>query len=149
MVRILFRCLSLISPITSWNGNMDCCLVLFWLENFVFRFRITSDWSTVFFVQLRMRKNFLNFSWEINFVKFLSVHYFICNLGGLSIYKFHVYWYSLYKIFTGIPLIQSFNLTFPLRLNWKPSPDFSVCRILSGLLKPKSLDNAILEFWLA
>ena len=31
----------------------------------------------------------------------------------------------------GIPLIQSFNLIFPLRLNSKP--DFSVCRILSGI----------------
>lgn len=41
--------MSLISPIPFWNGNIHRGLVvLFWLENFVFRFRISSDRSTVF-----------------------------------------------------------------------------------------------------
>ena len=32
-----------------------------------------------------------------------------------------------------IPLFLSLNPVFPLRVNSKPSPDFSVCRVLSGI----------------
>ena len=36
-------------------------------------------------------------------------------------------------IVISIPLFQSLNPVFPLRLNSKPSPDFSVCKVLSGI----------------
>ena len=35
-------------------------------------------------------------------------------------------------ILIGIPLFQSFKPVFPQRLNSKPSPDFSFCRVLKG-----------------
>ena len=43
-------------------------------------------------------------------------------------------------LYIGIPLFQSFNLLYPLRLNSNPSPVFSVYRV-SGYKGPYTLLN--------
>ena len=79
-----FCCLWLVSPIPSWNGNMDLGLVLFWLENFVFRFRIFKVLTGQrFFCSVMDARKFLSFFWKKNFDRFFLS--FICYVGGPSI----------------------------------------------------------------
>ena len=79
-----FCCLWLVSPIPSWNGNMDRGLVLFWLESFVFRLRIFKVLTGQrFFCSVMDGRKFLSFFWQKNFVRFFLS--FICYLGGPSI----------------------------------------------------------------